>query len=160
MIDYSVILMYTTVMNKIIKEFGTLGQRIKEVRQALKLTAKDLASKVGIHPTYITYIEKHGKIPSPAVLKKIKVVLNDPILDDIYLVTRYPEVCEKYQNEQRNINDEFLEKAQALLLNKNAGPEKKKEVKKWIKESQAKLRELTIEFQTTIKKLGDMEKSI
>ena len=126
MIDYSVIIMYTLAMDAI-KEFGTLGQRIREIRQESKLTAKDLANKVGVHPTYITYIEKHGKIPSPALLKKIQDTLDDPILDHIYLQTKYPEVCDKYENGQKNINTEFLEKAQALMLKKNPTPEEKKE---------------------------------
>ena len=151
-------LMYTLVMHEIIKQYGTLGQRIKELRQELKLTAKDLARKVGVHPTYITYIEKHGKIPSPALLKKIQVALDDPILDHIYLATKYPDVCEKYESGQRNINTEFLEKAQALMLKKNPTPEEKKEVRKYIKESEVRLRGLTMEFLQTIKKLKGMEK--
>ena len=157
MIDYSVIIMYTLTMDPI-KEFGTLGQRIKNRRQELKLMVKDLASKVGVHPTYITYIEKHGKIPSPALLKKIQVALDDPVLDHIYLATKYPDVCEKYESGQRNINTEFLEKAQALMLKKNPTPEEKKEVRKYIKESEVKLRGLTMEFLQTIKKLKGMEK--
>ena len=157
MIDYSVIIMYTLAMDAI-KEFGTLGQRIREMRQESKLTAKDLANKVGVHPTYITYIEKHGKIPSPALLKKIQDALDDPILDHIYLQTKYPEVCNKYENGQKNINTEFLEKARALMLKKNPTPEEKKEVRKYIKESEVKLRGLTMEFLQTIKKLKGMEK--
>ena len=92
MIDYSVGLAYNTAMRK-------LGEEIKVRRQELKLTAKDLANKIGVDPTYITYIEKHGKIPSPAVMDKIKAALGrgdmyiSEILDTIYLKTKYPEVC-------------------------------------------------------------------
>ena len=158
MIDYSVAIMYTLAMDPI-KEFGTLGQRIKNRRQELKLMVKDLASKVGVHPTYITYIEKHGKIPSPALLKKIQAALDDPVLDHIYLVTKYPDVCKKFEKEQKNIAGEFLEKAKKLIK-KDMTPEEKKEVRKYLKESQSEIKALIVEFMGTMKKLTDIEKSL
>lgn len=61
------------------------GERLKALRKKLDppITAKDLAKKIDVHQTYITYIEKHGKIPSEKVHKEIqKVVGNDPLLDE------------------------------------------------------------------------------
>ena len=80
-----------------------LGEKIRTRRQSLKLTAKDLAKKIGVDPTYITYIEKHGKFPSPAVMKKIENALEDPMLGSIYLKTKYPEVCKEFEEGQKDV---------------------------------------------------------
>jgi len=157
MIDYSVGSIYNTPMRK-------LGEEIRTLRQELKLTAKDLANKIGVDPTYITYIEKHGKIPSPAVMEKIRIVLGKEIIDyemleTIYLKTKYPEVCRKFEKGQKDMADEFIQKA-GKLLKKDMTPEEKKEAKKYFKEHIAKLREFTIKFARAIKSLEEMEKSI
>jgi transcriptional regulator with XRE-family HTH domain len=157
MIDYSVCLTYNAVMKK-------LGEEIRALRQELKLTAKDLANKIGVDPTYITYIEKHGKIPSPAVMEKIRAVLGKKVIDyemleTIYLKTKYPEVCKKFEKGQKDIADEFIQKA-GMLLKKVATKEEKKEAKKHFKEARAKLEELVIKFSKTIKQLEEMEKSL
>ncbi len=152
MIDYSVYLTYNTAMRK-------LGEEIRTRRQSLKLTAKDLANTIGVDPTYITYIEKHGKIPSPAVMEKIKDALDDEILDTIYLKTKYPEVCKKFEEGQKDMADDFIQKA-GILLKKDMSAKEKKEAKKQFKEAITKLGELVIKFSRTIKKLEEMEKSI
>lgn len=141
-----------------------LGEEIRIRRQELKLTAKDLANKIGVDPTYITYIEKHGKIPSPAVMEKIgavlgKEVIDYEILETIYLKTKYPEVCKKFERGQKDISDEFIKKA-GRFLKKALTPEEKKEAKKYFKEHIGKLNELTVKFARAIKQLEEMEKSI
>lgn len=142
-----------------------LGEEIRVRRQELKLTAKGLANKIGVDPTYITYIEKHGKIPSPAVMDKIKAALGrgdvytSDMLDTIYLKTKYPEVCQKFERGQKDISDEFIQKA-GRLIKKDMSTEEKKEAKKYFKEHIAKLNELTIKFARAIKSLEEMEKSI
>lgn len=136
-----------------------LGEEIRTDRQRLKLTIKDLANKVGVHPTYITYIERHGKIPSPAVMEKIKNVLGDELLDTIYLKTKYPEVCKKFERGQKDIADEFIANA-GRLLKKDMTPEEKEKAKKQFKEAKAKLEALVIKFSRAIKKLGEMEETI
>ena len=88
MIDYSVIMPYNTFMKK-------LGEEIRLRRQSLKLTAKDLAHKLGVDPTYITQIEKHEKIPSPALMEKIDNVLGDNMLTTIYLRMKHPTMYKK-----------------------------------------------------------------
>ena len=141
-----------------------LGEEIRIRRQELKLTAKDLANKIGVDPTYITYIEKHGKIPSPAVMEKIgavlgKEVIDYEILETIYLKTKYPEVCKKFERGQKDISDEFIQKA-GKLIKKDMTLEEKKEAKKYFKEHITKLKELAIKFAKAIKDLEEMEKSI
>ena len=152
MIDYSVNLTYNTTM-------GKLGEEIRTRRQSLKLTAKDLANKIGVDPTYITYIEKHGKFPSPAVMKKIEETLEDPMLGSIYLKTKYPEVCKEFEEGEKNIADEFLRSIRNALKNHKTS-EEKKEIKKRLEEYKAKLREIVNRFSNTIVKLEDMEKSL
>ncbi|MDD5432978.1 MAG: helix-turn-helix transcriptional regulator [Candidatus Omnitrophica bacterium] len=136
-----------------------LGKEIRASRQISKLTAKDLANKIGVDPTYITYIEKHGKIPSPAVMKKIEDVLDDPMLGSIYLETKYPEVCKEFEEGQKNIADEFLRSIKNALKNHKTS-EEKKEIKRRLEEYKAKLGEIVRRFSNTIVKLEDMEKSI
>ena len=152
MIDYSVNLIYNTTMEK-------LGEEIRARRQGLKLTAKDLAKKIGVDPTYITYIEKHGKFPSPAVMKKIEDTLGDPILGSIYLKTKYPEVCKEFEEGQKDVADEFLRSIRNALKERKT-PEEKKEIKKRLGEYKAKLHVIVSKFSSTIKKLEDMEESL
>jgi len=152
MIDYSVGLIYTVIMEK-------LGEEIKAARQSLKLTAKDLANKIGVDPTYITYIEKHGKIPSPAVMKKIEDVLGDPMLSTIYLQAKYPEVCKEFEEGQQNIADEFLRNIRNALKNHKT-PEEKKEIKIRLEKFKDKIQEIVKKFAKTMEKLEDMEESL
>ncbi len=152
MIDYSVDSIYNKTMEK-------LGEEIRARRQSLKLTAKDLAKKIGVDPTYITYIEKHGKFPSPAVMKKIEDTLEDPMLGSIYLKTKYPEVCKEFEEGQKNVADEFLRSIKNALKNHKT-PEEKKEIKKRLEDYKAKLWEIVKRFSITIEKLEDMEKSL
>lgn len=136
-----------------------LGEIIKTDRQRLKLRIKDLADKIGVHPTYITYIEKHGKIPSPTLMEKIKNVLGDEMLDTIYLKTKYPDVYKKFDQRQKDLADEFIEKA-GKLIKKDMTPEEKKRVRKQLIEAQSKLGVLVKKFSGAIKKLEEMEASI
>ncbi len=152
MIDYSVNSIYNKTMEK-------LGEEIRARRQSLKLTAKDLAKKIGVDPTYITYIEKHGKFPSPAVMKKIEDTLEDPMLGSIYLKTKYPEICKEFEEGQKNVADEFLRSIKNTLKNHKT-PEEKKEIKKRLEDYKAKLWEIVKSFSITIEKLEDMEKSL
>jgi len=136
-----------------------LGEEIRARRQSLKLTAKDLAKKIGVDPTYITYIEKHGKFPSPAVMKKIEDTLEDPMLGSIYLKTKYPEVCKEFEDGEKNVADEFLRSIKNAIKS-NKTPEGKKEIKRRLEEYKAKLWEIVKKFSNTIKELDDMQKSL
>lgn len=152
MIDYLVVMDYNTTMKN-------LGEEIRADRQRLKLRIKDLAEKVGVHPTYITYIEKHGKFPSPALMKRIEDTLEDPMLGSIYLKTKYPEVCKEFEEGERNVADEFLRSIKNAIKS-NKTPEGKKEIKRRLEEYKAKLWEIVKRFSNTIVKLEDMEKSL
>lgn len=48
-----------------------IGERIKELRQALKLTQKEFAERVGIGQSAITWYEKGEREPLPSILKNI-----------------------------------------------------------------------------------------
>jgi transcriptional regulator with XRE-family HTH domain len=152
MIDYSVIALYNTFMKK-------LGEEIRSRRQSLKLTAKDLAHKLGVDPTYITYIEKHDKIPSPALMDKIENVLGDKMLSTIYLRTKYPEVCKKFERGQKDIASEFIEKAGGFIKN-DMTPEERKTARREFRDAKAKLKVLIRKFLAAIQKLEEMEASI
>jgi transcriptional regulator with XRE-family HTH domain len=70
------------------------GQLIRTKREKLGLKVKDLAKKVGIHPVYMTQIEKHNKLPSPAVYKDIEKVLGTE-LRELYLKEKYPKLSKQ-----------------------------------------------------------------
>lgn len=94
-----------------------LGDLIKEYREKLvpKMSGKDFAKKVKIDPTYLTYIEKHGKLPSLKVMKRIateitKLEAEYFFLLERYLAEKYPEVDEVQKEifEYHRINDEMV----------------------------------------------------
>lgn len=92
-----------------------LGVTIRKIRNELDLKVYELAKEVGVSPVYITQIEKHGKLPSPAVMKKISEVLCDEQLFDIYLKMKYPVVYgtaskRKVDSEFKQINKAFEKK--------------------------------------------------
>ena len=49
----------------------SLGERIKERRQALKVTQQDLAQRVGMTPQHISAIEKDKWAPSLVLIPKL-----------------------------------------------------------------------------------------
>ena len=89
-----------------------LGVTIRKIRNELTLKVYELAKEVGVSPVYITQIEKHGKLPSPAVMKKISEVLCDEQLFDIYLKMKYPVVYDK--GSKKEVDSEFKQINQAF----------------------------------------------
>lgn len=82
----------------------TLGERIRELRQAKQLTLRDLAAKVGVGFTYISKIENHkleeGHSPSENLLHKLAVELDGDEEELLLLAEKVPEpmrkrVCER-----------------------------------------------------------------
>lgn len=59
--------------------FATLGNDIKQARNALGLTRKDLAEKVDIDPRYLANIENSGDIPSVPVLYGLVRICKLPV---------------------------------------------------------------------------------
>ena len=60
-----------------------LGMLLREARKARGLKGYELAKKAGVNPVYITQIEKHDKLPSASVMKRIADVLGDQNLFNI-----------------------------------------------------------------------------
>lgn len=82
----------------------TLGERIRELRQAKQLTLRDLAAKVGVGFTYISKIENHkleeGHGPSEKLLHKLAAELDGSEEELLLLAEKVPEpirkrVCER-----------------------------------------------------------------
>lgn len=74
----------------------SLGQEIRDLRKG---TIAEFAEDVGVNPVYITQIEKHGKMPSPKVMKLVLDKLRLPPDEKlrmflIYLSIKHPEAAE------------------------------------------------------------------
>lgn len=82
----------------------TLGERIRQLRQAKQLTLRDLAAKVGVGFTYISKIENHklegGHSPSETLIHKLAVELDGDEEELLLLAEKVPapirrRVCER-----------------------------------------------------------------
>ena len=82
----------------------TLGERIRELRQAKQLTLRVLAAKVGVGFTYISKIENHkleeGHSPSESLIRKLATELDGDEEELFLLAEKVPEpirkrVCER-----------------------------------------------------------------
>jgi len=77
----------------------TLGERIRELRQAKQLTLRDLAAKVGVGFTYISKIENHkleeGHGPSEKLIHKLAVELDADEEQLLLLAEKVPEPIRK-----------------------------------------------------------------
>ena len=58
-----------------------IGEKLKRLRLAEKITQKELARKVGCTPAYISLLENGRVDPSLSMLKKITATLNITIVD-------------------------------------------------------------------------------
>ena len=68
-----------------------LGIKIRKRRQELGLKVYELAKKIGVNAVYVTQIEKHGKLPSPVVFKRIEKALElDPHFQKLYINKKFP----------------------------------------------------------------------
>ena len=56
-----------------------LGERIREIRMEMGLTAKELAQRASVTPGYISQIEHDQIKPSMNVMMRIAEVLNVPL---------------------------------------------------------------------------------
>ena len=86
---------------------------IRKSREKLALKAYELAREVGINPVYITQIEKHDKLPSLNVMKRISEVLCNKRLFDMYLKMKYPVVYGK--TNKREIGSVFNRTNEVLV---------------------------------------------
>ncbi len=77
------------------KPDDNLGTAIRKRREYVNLKVYELERKAGVNPVYITQIEKHGKLPSPVIMKRISSILHDKRLFHKYLKMKYPMVSSK-----------------------------------------------------------------
>lgn len=75
------------------------GKRIRQLRQAKKLTLRDLAAKVGVGFTYLSKIENHklevGHSPSEVLIHKLAVELDADEEELLLLAEKVPELIRK-----------------------------------------------------------------
>ena len=73
-------------------DYRIIGKRIKERREALELTQRELADLVGVSPSFIGHLERAEKIPSVETLAKLCAAV-DMSMD--YLVMGVRRECER-----------------------------------------------------------------
>jgi transcriptional regulator with XRE-family HTH domain len=82
------------------------GRRLRELRQAKKMTLRDLAAKVGVGFTYLSKIENHkleeGHSPSEKLIHKLAVELDADEQELLFLAEKVPEVIRRRVMEQPN----------------------------------------------------------
>lgn len=108
-----------------------LGKAIRKRRLERGLKVFQLANNVHINPVYITQIEKHGKLPSPAVMEKISSELCDRELLTAYLKIKFPLLYEERKKLYPDLNPE-MEEIFKELKKKNITPEEQKRLEKRI----------------------------
>ncbi|MFC1510142.1 helix-turn-helix domain-containing protein [Candidatus Omnitrophota bacterium] len=72
------------------REIISFGERVRNARKKKKLTAEDLAKKMGVDRTYISKIENKNYFPSSSKIKKLFDSLNDTAVVDAYMSNKYP----------------------------------------------------------------------
>ena len=98
-------------------ENKTVGMLIREERDKLKMKVFELAKKVGVHPVYITRIEKHNHLPSIVVYMNIEKILKlSPDLRLQYFKEKYPDSANKFPNQFKRMADELSENSALALL--------------------------------------------
>lgn len=70
---------------------GKLGTAIRERRKKRGTKVYKLAKQIGVHPTYITYIEKHGRLPSLEIIVKLEKAL-EISLQGLYFREKHPSI--------------------------------------------------------------------
>lgn len=85
-----------------VAQVASLGRRIRDRRQELKLTVRGFASRIGVQPPFVTDIEADRRRPSPEVLDRIASVLDLKLAELQALDPRItPEVKEWMDEEPR-----------------------------------------------------------
>lgn len=86
-----------------------IGKAVRKKRIERGLKVYELARRVSINPVYITQIEKHGKLPSASIMKKIADVLHDQDLFNVYIKIKYPVLQEIIGKDLDFLEDELQE---------------------------------------------------
>lgn len=128
-----------------------LGMLLREARKACGLKGYELAKKAGINPVYITQIEKHDKLPSPPVMKRIANVLDNQALFNTYVSIKFPELYQMPGIDMDYI-DEECDKIEEMLKTGDKSEKTKNEFFK-------RLHNVDTELKKVHKKIDDMEKA-
>ncbi len=128
-----------------------LGMLLREARKERGLKGYELAKKAGINPVYITQIEKHDKLPSPPVMKRIANVLGNQALFNTYVSIKFPEL---YQMPGFDLDDldEECDKIEEML---KTGDKSEKTKNEYFK----RLHNVDTGLKKVRKKIDDMEKA-
>lgn len=87
-----------------------LGKNIAKLRDIHKMTAIELAKKIGVNPSHISQIENGKKFPSIEVLQKIAKTLNTTIselLDEVPEQT--PAELRRLVDAAKNLDDKQID---------------------------------------------------
>ena len=110
-------------------EVMQFGRRIRELRQAKKMTLRDLADKVGVGFTYLSKIENHkleeGHSPSEKLIHKLAEERDADEQDLLVLADKFPEIIRKRFQERPEVftaiaacDDKTLDKVMIQVLRK------------------------------------------
>lgn len=135
------------------------GAILRESRKESGLKVYELAKRVGVNPVYITQIEKHGKLPSPLVMKKITDVLKDGELFVTYLKMKYPPLYEQFMKEDHDLATETNKIADDIAAQKNKTPEEEEKFIKRVRTVIIKTRESIAKFKKILVKLENIEEA-
>ena len=82
----------------------TLGQVIRERRQALGLTVRGFAADIGVQPPFVTDIEADRRRPGPEVLAKIAERLRLELTELQKLDPRLPREVKEWMEEEPRVS--------------------------------------------------------
>jgi len=133
------------------------GKAVRKQRLKRGLKVFQLADHTGVDPVYITQIEKHGKLPSPAVAERISNALADKNLLTFYLEIKYPLLYEGRKKLYPDLNP-VMEEIFKEMRRKNKTPEDQKDLEEKIIAFHDAFTKDKEELQRTIRLLELMEK--
>lgn len=133
------------------------GKAIRKRRLERGLKVFQLAGQISVDPVYITQIEKHGKLPSPAVMEKISTVLNDRNLLTSYLEIKYPLLYEERKKLYPELSPE-MEEIFKEIRKRNKTPEEQRQLEKRVADFHAVFSKDKEELQKTIRILETIER--
>ena len=133
------------------------GKAIRKRRLERGLKVFQLAEQTFVDPVYITQIEKHGKLPSPAVMERISNTLCDRNLLTTYLKIKFPLLYQEREKLYPDLNPE-MEEIFKELRKKNITPEDQKRLEKRIADFHAIFMKDKKELQKTIQILDIIQK--
>jgi transcriptional regulator with XRE-family HTH domain len=96
------LILFATLAN--IAFVGSLGKRIKDRRQELKLTIRGFAARIGVQPPFVTDIEADRRRPGPEVLARIADVLDIPLGELQALDPRIAPDVKEWMDEQPRVS--------------------------------------------------------